>query len=97
MDTLRGEIFDLSARLLPEIFDRIAFERGVERKFRLVRTSPSRSAPETSDCPRGSVGVREEDRERGDAPRSSRSFSLPLGTALVMPYGAARLNGKIAS
>ena len=69
-----------------------SFWKGVEKKFRLARSfAPSRSAPETSDSlarQRRSAG---EGRERGDAPRSSRSFgfapSEPRSSCRTAPRG----------
>ena len=79
---------DLSARLLPEIFDRIAFE-GVERKFRLGVLRSVAGAPKPQTRSRGDGGAGE-GRARGRSALLALVQPCSLETALVMPYGAAR-------
>ena len=92
VDTPAGKIFRFVRPVAPRNFWSDSVWKGVERKFRLVRSfAPSRSAPETSDSlarQRRSAG---EGRERGDAPRSSRSFGLaplePRSSCRTAPHG----------
>ena len=79
----RGKFSDLSARLLPEIFDRIAFERELKGNFDSRDPSLRRGAhqkPQTRS--RGSGGVRARVESEGTlrAPRA-RSALLPWNRA----------------
>ena len=79
----RGKFSDLSARLLPEIFDRVAFERELKGNFASRGPSLRRGAhqkPQTRS--RGSGGVRARVESEGTlrAPRA-RSALLPRNRA----------------
>ena len=83
VSTPRGKFSDLSARLLPEIFDRVAFERELRGNFASRGPSLRRGAhqkPQTRS--RGSGGVRARVESEGTlrAPRA-RSALLPRNRA----------------
>ena len=96
MNTPEGKIFRFVRPVAPEIFDRVAFEKELKGNFASRGPSLRRGAhqkPQTRSRGRGGVRARVE--SEGTLLALARLCSL--GTALVMPYGAARLNGKIAS